>query len=91
MATQVEVAPVRDALQFAEVPLGQKWEGVLDVGRPARVMAQLVLLVFAQTEPLAGQSELDVPVVAPIAPELVPGLRLARMAEELDLHLLELA
>ena len=47
--------------------------------------------MLAQPQPLAGQAEIGVPLHPPIAPVLVPLPRRRRMAEELDLHLLELA
>ena len=72
-------------------PARQERERVFDVGRAARIMAQLVLVVIAQPQPLAGQAQVGVPLVAPIAPVLVPVGRRLRMAEELDFHLLELA
>src|ERR1041384_6266318 len=47
--------------------------------------------MFAQPQPLAGQTETLVPGHPPVAPVFVPLARCIRMAEELDLHLLELA
>ena len=35
VASQVEIAPVRDAFEFTELAVGEEWEGVLNVGRPA--------------------------------------------------------
>src|SRR5256885_2026945 len=52
-------------------------------------MAQLVLLVLAQTKPLARQPETLIPGHPPVAPILVPLARRVWMAEKLDLHLLE--
>ena len=54
-------------------------------------MAQLVRVVVAQLQPLARQAEIDVPFHPPVAPVLVPLSRLVGVAEELNLHLLELA
>ena len=47
--------------------------------------------MVAEPQAVAGQAQIEIPLVAPIAPVLVPGERLAGVAEELDLHLLELA
>src|SRR5436309_679718 len=47
--------------------------------------------MLAQPQALAGQAEVGVPAEAAVAPVLIPGRRLLRVAEELDLHLLELA
>ena len=58
VAAQVEVAAMGDPFQFAELAGRQERERVLDVGRADRVVAQLVLLVLAKPQPLAGQAEL---------------------------------
>src|SRR5439155_2380085 len=47
--------------------------------------------MLAQAEPFAGQSQLEIPLVTPVAPVAIPLRRFLRVAEELDLHLLELA
>src|SRR5262245_6728636 len=47
--------------------------------------------MLAHPQPLAGQAEVGVPLEAAVAPVAVPRRRLLRVAEELDLHLLELA
>src|SRR5262245_10333263 len=54
-------------------------------------MAEFVLAVLAQAELVAGEAEVGVPREPAVAPVLVPLTRRLRMAEELDLHLLELA
>src|SRR5690606_29404986 len=56
-----------------------------------RVMRKLRGLVLAQLEVLAADAERDVPRVTAIPPVAVPLGSLLRSAEELDLHLLELA
>jgi len=91
VAAQIEVAAVRHALEFAEVALGEERERVLDVGGAARVVGSFGGLVLAQAESIARQAERHVPRDAAIAPVAVPVLRRFRCAEELDLHLLELA
>ena len=53
-------------------PGGEEREGVFDVGRAARVVAQLVLVVLAQLQPFAGQAQVGVPLHAAVAPVLVP-------------------
>ncbi len=58
---------------------------------PHGVVRQLVGRVVAEPQVLFRDAQVDVPVVAAVAPILVPGARLAGMAEELHLHLLELA
>src|SRR3954469_14016722 len=87
MLGQVVVAPVGDPLQLAD----SKWEAILDVGRGGRVEGQLVLLMVAEAEPVALQAVADVPVEPFLAPVGVPLGGVRRAAEELDLHLLELA
>src|SRR5690606_1470719 len=90
---QVIVRAVRDAFQFAEARRGDR-EAVVDVARAravARVVRELVALVLAQAEVLAREPDPLPPRQALLAPELVPRARVVGMAEELDLHLLELA
>src|SRR5690606_2777399 len=41
-------------------------------------------------QPPLGKPQVEIPLEAPIAPVLVPLVRLLGMAEELDFHLLEL-
>ena len=89
MAAQVEIAAMGHALQFAEFSWSQERESVFDVGRAAGIMAQFRLLVIPQTQPVAGQAQVQIPAVSPVAPVLVPLGRRRRMAEKLDLHLLE--
>ena len=72
VAAQVEVAAMGDAFQLAELARRQEREGVFDVGRAARVVAQLLLVVLAQPQPLAGQAQVEIPLVAAVAPVLVP-------------------
>src|SRR5262249_31436610 len=88
------VAAVRDALELGEALLTREGERVLHVAAAARVLrvvCQLVLRVIADAEVLAGEPELAPPVEARLAPVLVPEIGLARMEEEIELHLLELA
>ncbi len=80
-----------DPFQLAELARRQERKGILDVGRAAGVMAQLLPVVLAEPQALAGQPQVGIPAVTAVAPELVPGRRRRRMAEKLDLHLLELA
>ena len=47
------------AFQLAELAGRQEREGVFDVGRAAGVVAQLVLVVLAQPQPLAGQAQVE--------------------------------
>ena len=84
---EVVVGTLRDALELVEAPR----ERELDVGRPARIVRQLVVVVGAQAQHLGGDAVLDVPVQPLVAPVLVPVGRLGRRHEELEFHLLELA
>ena len=61
VAAEVEVAAMGDALQFAEFARRQEGEGIFDVGRAARIMAQLFLMVIAQPQPFAGQAQIEIP------------------------------
>ena len=91
VAAQIEVAAMGDAFQLAELAGGEERKRVFDVGGADRVVAQLVLVVLAKPQALAGQAEARVPRHPPVAPVFVPLARRVRVAEELDLHLLELA
>ena len=84
---EVVIAPVSDPLQLADA----EGERVLDVGRRRRVERQLLGIVVAQPEPSRLQAEVHVPLEPRLPPVRVPLLRLVGTAEELDLHLLELA
>src|SRR5262245_55159391 len=80
-----------DPFELPELAGLQKGKGVLDVGGAPRVVAELVGRMIAQAQVLAPQSQVQVPVVAAVAPVLVPFERLVRVAEELHFHLLELS
>ena len=88
MAAQVVVGAVRNAPQLA--PVGER-EGILDVGGGTAVEGQLGGLVVAQTQVLLLDAEAQQPVFAVILPVSEPLQIGARLAEELALHLLELA
>src|SRR5262249_48013318 len=91
---EVVVAPIGDPLELGETLLAREGERVLDVAAAARllgVVRELVLLVVADAEVRAGEPERTPPVVTRLPPVLVPLRRLARVDEELELHLLELA
>src|SRR5680860_416349 len=87
---EVEVGAVRDALELAPLRTLEP-EPVLDVDGPLRVVGELLLRVLEVAKVLAIDAEVDVPVGAGVDPGLVPLLVLARLDEELHLHLLELA
>src|SRR5262249_27316778 len=84
---QVVIAPVRDPFQLADA----EWEGVLDVGGRLRVKGEFVRLVVAEPQFVRPEPEVHVPLVPRLPPVGVPLLGFLRVAEELDLHLLELA
>ena len=88
MAAQVVVGAVGDAPQLAPVGEG---EGVLDVGGGAAVEGQLGRLVVAQAQMLLFDAEAQQPVLAVVLPVAEPLEVGAGLAEELALHLLELA
>src|SRR5215831_19000552 len=79
------------ALELAEFARRQEGKGIFDIGGAAGIVRQLVLRMLAELQPVACQAELRVPEESRVAPVLIPLGRLAWMAEELDLHLLELA
>ena len=90
---EVEVGSVGDAFEFA-VAGGGEGELVFDVGGAGAffgVVGEFVLVVFAEDEVVAGESEVLPPLHAPVAPELVPPFGVVWMAEELDFHLFKLA
>src|SRR5262245_497081 len=91
MRAEVEIAPVRDPLQFAVVAGIEERERVLDVGRADRVVRQFLRCVISQPQVAAPYAMARVPAVPAVAPVLIPRPGLARMTEELHLHLLEFA
>src|SRR6185369_6204551 len=75
MLAEVVVAAIRDAFELAEALRAGEREGVLHVGAAAgvlRVVRELVLLVVAEAEVLAGEPEALPPVEARLPPALVP-------------------
>ena len=91
VAAQVEVATMRDALELAKLAWRQKRECIFDIGCTAGVMAELVGVVITQLQPAGRKAEGEVPGITAITPILVPCGRIGGFAEELNLHLLELA
>src|SRR5579885_3162076 len=77
--------------QFTELARRQEGESIFDVRRPAGIMAQLLRAVIAQPQPLARQTQAEIPGITPIAPVAIPLRRLLGMAEKLNLHLLKFA
>src|SRR5580698_1244197 len=90
VAAQIEVTAVRDAFELAKFAL-QKRVCKFYIGRSARIVAELVLVVLPQTKTFSIDPEIGVPAEPAISPVPIPGIGLRRMTEELDLHLLELA
>src|SRR4029453_17909835 len=91
---QIVVAAVGDALELAEALLARERKGILDIAAPAGllcVVRQLVLLVVAEPQLLAREPHPSPPGEGGLARVAVPEIGLARMDEELELHLLELA
>src|SRR5437867_3577084 len=70
--------------------LGKRKE-VFDVGRADGIVGTLLRRLLARPKLIRLDSKLRVPPFANVSPILVPLHRLGRVAEELDLHLLELA
>ena len=58
MRAEVKVAAVRDSFQLAEFPGVEEREGILDVGRAAGVVRQLVGRVVAELQLLVGDPKL---------------------------------
>src|SRR5688572_22165454 len=93
MRAEVEIGPVRHALDLAETGSRER-KPVLDVARAGAVLGvvrELVLALFPQLEVRAQKPDAFPPLHPRVAPEAVPLERLLGVAEELDLHLLELA
>lgn len=90
MRLQVEVGAVGDAFELGEL-VATEVEAVLDVGGALRVVGQLLLRVVVPADVLLADAEVAVPVPPLGHPVLLPLLVLARLDEELHLHLLELA
>ena len=92
VAAQVEVAAVGDAFQLAELARRQERKRVLDVGRADGVVAQLVLARARAAAAARRRGRGSVYHVIRRSRQYSYHLRdVVRMAEELDLHLLELA
>ena len=90
MGRQVEVRTVCNTLKLAPVA-ARKTELVFDVDGALGVVGKLLLRVLEVAKVLTRDTEVDVPVGALLQPVLVPLLIRARLNEELQFHLLELA
>src|SRR3974390_1788880 len=93
MLCEVEVRAMRDTFQLAESGRRER-EAVLDVARAgtlASVVRELVLVMLPQLQICTREPQALPPAHALVAPEGIPIPRSARMAEELDFHLLEFA
>src|SRR5690606_12416292 len=77
---QVEAGAIRDALELA----APERKVVLDVRAARGIVRELVRLVLAQVQVLAPHAELDIPLVASLAPVPIPVGGLCGPAEELD-------
>ncbi len=90
MGAEVVVGAVGDALELAPL-VAAELEAVLDVSRALGVVGELLLRVLEPPHVLLAHAQAGVPVPALLHPVLLPRLVLARLDEELHLHLLELA
>ena len=88
MAGQVVVGAVCNAPQLA--PVGER-EGILDISGGTAVEGQLCGLVVTQAQMLLLDAQAQQPVLAVVLPVSEPVQIGAGLAEELALHLLELA
>src|SRR5260221_14275636 len=79
------------AFELAELACFQKWKRIFHVGGADRVMAQLVFGMISQLQLFAAETQVEIPIVAAVAPIGVPLERLRRMTEELHFHLFEFA
>ena len=86
MRVQVEVGAAGHAPQLAPA----EGEVELEVGGGVGVMGQLLGVVVAQAQLIVAQAEVEQPLVAEVLPVGEPGQLGAGLAEELQLHLLEL-
>ena len=91
MGSQIEIAPVRDAFQFAVFAGIQKRKRIFHIRRAHRIVRKLIGRVVAENQILAGDAQVDVPLIPPVPPVFVPLAGFIGMAEELHFHLLELA
>ncbi len=89
VGAEVVVGAVGDTLQLAPL-VAAELEAVLDVSGALGVVGELLLRVLVPPHVLLAQAETGVPVPALPHPVLLPLLVLARLDEELHLHLLEL-
>src|SRR5919202_1814914 len=88
MLPKVVVGAVCDPLQLAPA----ERELVLDVRRHLRVMRALLVTVIPKAQPLGADPEhISVPAHSLVLPMVEPPLVVARLDEELHLHLLEFA
>ena len=91
VASQVEIPSMCDAFEFTVFAIREEGEGVFDVSGPDGVVREFISVVVSENEVVAGNTQIDVPLVPAVSPVLVPLPRLIRVAEELHLHLLKLS
>ena len=84
---EVEVGAVGDALELVPAP----GEAVLQVGGAGGVVGELLGRMDVAPEVGRIDAQVEVPLLAQVDPALVPLGGVARLHEELHLHLLELA
>src|SRR5262245_16388402 len=87
MLREIVVGTVGYTLQLLRL-VGER-EEVLDIRRADRVKSALLYGLLARAQSIRHNPQFGVPPNAHVAPILIPLHRLVRVAEELDLHLLE--
>src|SRR5688572_30923410 len=86
MLLPIDIGAICDPLQLVPIP----GKLVLDVDGPGRVMTQLILVMWPDTEIGLGHAKPEIPVASPLLPVGDPLVRFLWPDEVLHLHLLEL-
>ena len=80
MATEVEVAAVRDALELTELAFRPKRKGMVDIRSADRTVRPLALAMLPQLEFARGEVEIEMPIPAAVALGAISPGRVGRPA-----------
>ena len=72
VAAKIEIAAVGDPLQLAKFALGEEGKSIFDVGGADGVVGEFVGVVLPQLEFACGETEIEIPLPAAVAPVAVP-------------------
>lgn len=85
MATEVEVAAVRDALELTELAFRPKRKGMVDIRSADRTVRPLALAMLPQLEFPRGEVEIEMPLPAAVALGAISPGRVSRQKPSISI------